>query len=88
MSASVNPPLINSSITGVLGQALGNIEQRDAVSNVKVGVRTSMLLTKQYFHAMDLIFKAINYDLLNMAKIVFKKNPINEFLLVDGIFWT
>ena len=74
-----------SSITGVLGQALGNIEQRDAVSNVKVGVRTSMLLTKQYFHAMDLIFKAINYDLLNMAKIVFKNGLTGSIILGDKV---
>ena len=52
-----------SSITGVLTQALGNIQQRDAVSNVKVGVRQSTLLTKQYFSAMDLMYKEVNYAL-------------------------
>ena len=62
-----------SSITGVFAEKLGGIQQRDAVSNVKVGIRQSTLLTKQYFSAMDLIYKEVNYDLLNLAKIVFKK---------------
>ena len=62
-----------SSITGVFAEKLGGIQQRDAVSNVKVGIRQSTLLTKQYFSAMDLMYKEVNYDLLNLAKIVFKK---------------
>ena len=70
-----------SSITGVLPQALGNIQQRDAVSNVKVGVRTSTLLTKQYFNAMDLIYKEVNYDFLNISKIVFKKGFTGSVVL-------
>ena len=61
------------SITGVFQEKLGGIQQRDAVSNVKVGIRQSTLLTKQYFNAMDLMYKEVNYDLLNLAKLVFKK---------------
>ncbi len=61
-----------SSITGVFAEKLGGIQQRDAVSNVKVGIKQSTLLTKQYFSAMDLLYKEINYDLLNLAKIVYK----------------
>ena len=61
-----------SSITGVFPEKLGGIQERDAVSNVKVGLRYSTLLTKQYFSAMDLMFKEIHYDLLNLAKIVYK----------------
>ena len=68
------------SITGVFQEKLGGIQQRDAVSNVKVGIRQSTLLTKQYFSAMDLIYKEVNYDLLNLAKIVFKN--VNQFLNV------
>ena len=60
------------SITGVFQEKLGGIQQRDAVSNVKVGIRQSTLLTKQYFSAMDLMYKEVNYDLLNLAKLVFK----------------
>jgi hypothetical protein len=61
-----------SSITGVFPEKLGGIQERDAVSNVKVGLRYSTLLTKQYFSAMDLMYKEANYDLLNLAKIVYK----------------
>lgn len=61
-----------SSITGVFAEKLGGIQQRDAVSNVKVGIRQSTLLTKQYFSAMDLLYNEINYDLLNLAKVVYK----------------
>ena len=61
-----------SSITGVFPEKLGGIQERDAVSNVKVGLRYSTLLTKQYFSAMDLMYKEVNYDLLNLAKIVYK----------------
>ena len=60
-----------SSITGVFAEKLGGIQQRDAVSNVKVGIKQSTLLTKQYFSAMDLLYKEINYDLLNLARIVY-----------------
>lgn len=74
-----------SSITGVLSQALGNIQQRDAVSNVKVGVRQSTMLTKQYFSAMDLMYKEVNYDLLNCAKISYKKGLKGTLILGDKL---
>ena len=72
-----------SSITGVFPEKLGGIQQRDAVSNVKVGIRQSSLLTKQYFAAMDLLYKEINYDLLNLAKIVFKSGMIGT--AINGV---
>lgn len=59
-----------SMITGVLPEALAQYEQRDAVSNVQLGVRTTLLLTKQIFKAMDTLYKEVNYDMLNLAKIV------------------
>lgn len=62
-----------SSLTGVLPERLAQYEQRDAVSNVQLGVKMSGLLTKQYFEIMDLLFKEVNYDLLNLAKKVYKK---------------
>jgi hypothetical protein len=71
-----------SSITGVFAEKLGGIQQRDAVSNVKVGIRQSTLLTKQYFNAMDMIYKEVNYDLLNLAKIVYKNGIAGE--LING----
>jgi hypothetical protein len=59
-----------SMITGVLPEALAQYEQRDAVSNVKLGVYTTILLTKQIFKAMDVVYKEANYDMLNLAKLV------------------
>ena len=59
-----------SLVTGVLPEAMAQYEQRDAVSKVQLGVRTTMLLTKQVFKAMDNIYKVVNYDMLNLAKLV------------------
>lgn len=70
-----------ASITGVFPEKLGGIQERDAVSNVKVGLKYSTLLTKQYFYAMDLMYKESNYDLLNLAKIVFKNGISGTIIL-------
>lgn len=70
-----------SAMTGVFPEKLGGIQERDAVSNVKVGLRYSTLLTKQYFAAMDLMFKEVNYDCLNMAKIVYKNGITGNIVL-------
>lgn len=70
-----------SMVTGVLPEALAQYEQRDAVSNVNLGVRTTMLLTKQIFKAMDTIYKEVNYDLLNLAKLVWKKGITGTIVL-------
>ena len=61
-----------SMITGVLPEAMAQYEQRDAVSNVQLGVRTTMLLTKQLFKAMDTVYNEANYDMLNLSKLVWK----------------
>lgn len=73
-----------SSITGVLPEMLAQYEQRDAVSNVKLGVTTSGLLTKQYFDCMDIIYKEINYDLLNLAKLIYPKGIHGIIVLGDN----
>ena len=70
-----------SAMTGVFPEKLGGIQERDAVSNVKVGIRYSTLLTKQYFSAMDLMFKEVNYDCLNMAKKVYKTGITGNIVL-------
>lgn len=59
-----------SMVTGVLPEAMAQYEQRDAVSNVQLGVHTTMLLTKQLFRAMDIVYKEANYDMLNLSKLV------------------
>ena len=70
-----------SAITGVLPERLAQYEQRDAVTNVQLGVRMSGLLTKQYFEVMDIIYKEVNYDLLNLAKLVFPKGITGTLIL-------
>lgn len=70
-----------SMITGVLPEALAQYEQRDAVSNVQLGVRTTMLMTKQIFNAMDSIYQEINYDMLNLAKLVWPKGKTGTIVL-------
>lgn len=70
-----------SMVTGVLPEALAQYEQRDAVSNVKLGVQTTMLLTKQIFKAMDTVYKEANYDMLNLAKIVWPKGITGTLVL-------
>ena len=72
-----------SAMTGVFAEKLGQIEQRDAVHNVKVGIHQSTLLTKQYFHAMDLMYKEVNYDMLNLAKYVYKDGISGTIILGD-----
>lgn len=73
-----------SAITGVLPEMLAQYEQRDAVSNVKLGVTTSGLLTKQYFDCMDTLYKEVNYDLLNLAKIVYPNGLQGIIILGDN----
>ena len=51
--------------------AIQSIQQQvSMVSNVKLGVQTTMLLTKQIFNAMDTVYQEANYDMLNLAKLV------------------
>ena len=77
-----------SSISGVFAQKLGQIQEREAASNVKVGIHQSTLLTKQYFHAMDLMQREVYYDLLNLAKVVFKKGLSGTIILGDRLVKT
>ena len=72
-----------SSITGVFRERLNGIEQRDAVTNVKIGQNNSFIITKQYYHQMDLVVNEMLLDCLNLAKIVFKKGLVGTLILGD-----
>lgn len=72
-----------SSITGVFRERLNGIEQRDAVTNVKVSVNNSFTITKQYYQQMDVIIEEILLDALNMGKRVFKKGLKGTIILGD-----
>lgn len=72
-----------SSITGVFRERLNGIEQRDAVTNVKIGQNNSFIITKQYYHQMDLIVNELLLDCLNLAKVVFKNGLTGTLILGD-----
>ena len=72
-----------SSITGVFRERLNGIEQHDAVSNVKVGIKNSFTVTKQYYQQMDLLTNELLIDCLNAAKIVYKKGITGALILGD-----
>lgn len=72
-----------SSITGVFRERIGGIQQRDAVSNVKVGIQNSYIITKQYTHQMDLLTNEILIDCLNVGKIVWRKGLKGTLILGD-----
>ena len=72
-----------SSITGVFRERLNGIEQRDAVTNVKIGQNNSFIITKQYYHQMDLVVNEMLLDCLNLAKVVFKNGLTGTIILGD-----
>ncbi len=74
-----------SGITGVFRERLGGIEQRDAVTNVQVGVRNSSHITKQYYQLMDLMTREVLIDLLNIAKIVYKNGLTGTLVLGERL---
>lgn len=74
-----------STITGVFREKLGGIEQRDAVTNVQVGVRQSSYITKQYYQTMDLMTREILLDILNVTKLVFKKGFAGTLILGERL---
>lgn len=74
-----------SMITGVFREKLGGVEQKDAVTNVQLGVRMSTYITKQYYQNMDLLTREMLLDILNLAKIVYKKGISGTLILGDKL---
>ena len=72
-----------SSITGVFRERLNGIEQRDAVTNIKIGQNNSFIVTKQYYHQMDLVVNELLLDCLNLAKVVYKNGLTGSIILGD-----
>lgn len=69
------------SISGVFRERLNGIEQRDAVTNVKVSANNSFIITKHWFQQMDLVTEEILSDSLNLAKIVYKNGLTGTIIL-------
>ncbi len=74
---------ICSAITGVFRERIGGIEQKDAVTNVEVGIKQSAVITKQYFQVMDNITTELLMDSLNMCKISYKEGMVGSVILGD-----
>ena len=72
-----------SSITGVFRERLNGIEQKDAVSNVKVGIQNSYTITKHIYVQMDTLLVNILTDSLNIGKIVWKNGLYGVLVLGD-----
>lgn len=72
-----------SSITGVFRERLNGITQKDAVTNVQTSVNNSFVITKQYYHQMDILTEEILIDCLNTGKKVYKKGLTGIILLGD-----
>lgn len=72
-----------SSITGVFRERLNGIQQKDAVTNVQIGQNNSYIITKQYYHQMDLVVNEMLLDCLNEAKVVFKNGLTGTLILGD-----
>ena len=70
-----------SSITGVFRERLNGIQQRDAVTNVQVGINNSFTVTKQWHFQMDLTTREILLDCLDCAKVVYKNGLTGTLIL-------
>lgn len=71
-----------SMFTGVFRENLANgVEQRDAVTNVQVGLKQSATITRRYFHKLDLCMKEIYTDLLNTAKHAYKTGYVGSIII-------
>jgi len=65
----------------VFRERLGAIEQKDAVSNVQVGIRQSTIITKQYYQTIDLVTKEILTSLINSCRTSFKDGFMGSIVL-------
>ena len=74
-----------TSISGVFRERLNGIQQRDAVTNVQVGINNSFTITKQWHFQMSLVTREILSDALNMAKIVYDKGLTGTLILGEKL---
>ena len=65
--------------TGVTDQMLGQIEQREAVENVKTGIRQVSLITLNIFDLLDGARKRALTNLIDLSKISFTKGKQGSY---------
>ena len=70
-----------TSISGVFRERLNGIQQRDAVTNVQVGINNSFTITKQWHFQMDLVLQEILTDSLNCGKVAYSKGLTGTLIL-------
>jgi len=65
--------------TGVTDQMLGQIEEREAVENVKTGIRQVSLITLNIFDLMNDVKKRILLNLIDLSKISYTKGKVGSY---------
>jgi len=65
--------------TGVTDQILGQIQEREAVENVKTGIRQVSLITLNIFELLNDARKRILGSLINTAKISYHKGKVGSY---------
>jgi hypothetical protein len=68
-------------VTGVNRYMYAAAEQRDAVTNVKTGIKQSSLITKDIFESVFLSRKNMLTDLVNLAKISYKDGKRGSYIV-------
>lgn len=68
-------------LTGVNRQMYGNIEEREAVSNVKVGIERSSLMVKDLFGLLKVARERMFDRLLRCAQEVYKEGKRGSYIL-------
>ena len=68
-------------LTGVNRQMYGNIEEKDAVTNVKVGIERSSLMVKDYFELLKVSRERIFNRMIQTAQVLYKKGKRGAYIL-------
>jgi len=74
-----------SAITGVTPQMMGLIEQREAVSNAKLGVSQASLVTKNLFDHHDVLTKHLITDLIQGCQLTLNSGYTGSFTTSSGV---
>ena len=68
-------------IAGTTPQMLGNIQQRDAVTNVQVGIHQTQIMNEDLFELFRANTKKILLAMLNTAKICYRKGKKASYIM-------
>ena len=68
-------------LTGVNRQMYGNIEEKDAVTNVKVGIERSSLMVKDYFELLRISRERIFSRMIQQGQVLYRKGKRGAYIL-------